>query len=206
MVIITYINQYLLDFNTMPYIREILDLQSQAEMDQAKVTDVLETIQANADMTEAMQNLEVSYATSALATASSLIGRVIEDGSVGDNGEANSYVVSKVENKDGSLYLTTNLITGVEDAIKDTETNKVLKYDSTGLIYDANGEATDVRVSLNSEGRFNYNDDGSLMLLDSDGNVITDEDITSKYVYAGSATIYADKTTTIPMNAITKVE
>jgi hypothetical protein len=37
-------NQYLLDFNTMPYIREILDLQSQAEMDQAKVTDVLETI------------------------------------------------------------------------------------------------------------------------------------------------------------------
>ena len=37
-------NDYLLDFNTMPYIREILDLQSQAEMDQAKVTDVLETI------------------------------------------------------------------------------------------------------------------------------------------------------------------
>ena len=38
------LDQYLLDFNTMPYIREILDLQSQAEMDQAKVTDVLETI------------------------------------------------------------------------------------------------------------------------------------------------------------------
>ena len=37
-------NDYLLDFNTMPYIRELLDLQSQAEMDQAKVTDVLETI------------------------------------------------------------------------------------------------------------------------------------------------------------------
>ena len=38
-------NDYLLDFNTMPYIREILDLQSQSEMDQAKVTDVLETIE-----------------------------------------------------------------------------------------------------------------------------------------------------------------
>jgi len=37
-------NDYLFTFNTMPYIREILDLQSQAEMDQAKVTDVLETI------------------------------------------------------------------------------------------------------------------------------------------------------------------
>ena len=37
-------NEYLLDFNTMPYIREILNLQSQSEMDQAKVTDVLETI------------------------------------------------------------------------------------------------------------------------------------------------------------------
>jgi len=37
-------NDYLLDFNTMPYIRKILDLQSQAEMNQAKVTDTLETI------------------------------------------------------------------------------------------------------------------------------------------------------------------
>ncbi len=37
-------NDYLLDFNTMPYIRKILNLQSQAEMDQAKVTDTLETI------------------------------------------------------------------------------------------------------------------------------------------------------------------
>jgi len=37
-------NDYLLDFKTMPYIRKMLDLQSQAEMDQAKVTDVLETI------------------------------------------------------------------------------------------------------------------------------------------------------------------
>jgi len=38
-------NDYLLDFNTMPYIREILDLQSQKEMDQVQVTDILETIE-----------------------------------------------------------------------------------------------------------------------------------------------------------------
>jgi hypothetical protein len=38
-------NDYLLDFNTMPYIREILELQSQASMDQARVTDILESIE-----------------------------------------------------------------------------------------------------------------------------------------------------------------
>ena len=38
-------NEYLLDFNTMPYIREILELQSQASMDQARVTDILESIE-----------------------------------------------------------------------------------------------------------------------------------------------------------------
>jgi hypothetical protein len=37
-------NDYLLNFKTIPYIRAILDLQSQAEMDQARVTDILETI------------------------------------------------------------------------------------------------------------------------------------------------------------------
>jgi len=38
-------NEYLLDFNTMPYIRKILELQSQEEMDQARVTDILESIE-----------------------------------------------------------------------------------------------------------------------------------------------------------------
>jgi len=38
-------NDYLLDFISIPYIREILDLQAQKDMDHATVLDVLETIE-----------------------------------------------------------------------------------------------------------------------------------------------------------------
>ena len=38
-------NDYLLDFISIPYIRKILDLQAQKDMDHATVLDVLETIE-----------------------------------------------------------------------------------------------------------------------------------------------------------------
>ena len=178
-------------------------------MDSAALMDSqlqMSTIQANQDMSSAMKSLQNSYASSALSTAANMIGHIVEDGSIGDDGLVKSYKVTTVENQDGEIYLKTQQLVGVEDGLKDSTTDSIARYDDTGLIYNSDNTATDYRVSLDTSGRFNYNEDGSIMLLDVDGNVITDAAVTDKYLYAGSAIVYADEVTTMPLNSILEIE
>ena len=178
-------------------------------MDSAALMDSqlqMSTIQSNQDMASSMLSLQSSYATSALATAANMIGHVVEDGSMGDDGLVKSFKVTKVENRDGQLYLQTQQLVGLEDGLKNSSDDSIARYDTAGVIYNADNTATAYRISLDANGRFNYNDDGSIKLLDNDGNVVTDETITSKYSYAGSAIVYASEMTTMPIGNVLKVE
>jgi len=176
-------------------------------MDSAALMDSqlkMSTIQSNQDMATAMVTLQKSYASSALSTAANMIGHSIKTGAVDDKGEDKIYKVVTVDNKDGELYVKAQQFTGVVDGLKNTETDAIAKYDKNGIIYDGT-DATEYRVSLNAEGRFEYNSDGSIKLLNSDNEVVTDEAVTSKYTYGGYSLLYSDDTVEIPLSGITAV-
>jgi len=109
-----------------------------------------------------------------------------------------------VENRDGELYVNVREYTGTKDALQNTETEKYVDYDDNGYILE-DGEKTDIRVSLSSDNRFEYNDDGSLKLLDVDSNVITDETIIAKYKFAASFDLFSEESITLPLNSVTQV-
>ncbi len=177
-------------------------------MDSAALMDSqlqMSSIQANQDMSAAMASLQNAYGASALSTAAAMIGHVIEDGSYGDDGVLNSYKVETIENRDGDLFVNARQMVGMVDALADsTDDNSLVIYDSDGFIYDGDTK-TDNRVSLDGKGRFEFNDDGTLKLLDQDGNVETDTAITEKYLFAGSSVRYAETQSIIAMSSILEV-
>jgi flagellar basal-body rod modification protein FlgD len=163
----------------------------------------MSTIQSNTDMAAAMVALQGSFASSALSTASNMIGRVIEDGSLSSDGLLKSYKVDTIENIDGELYANAKQLTGIVDGLRNTSTEELILYDDAGNIYEGN-EVTDYHVSLN-EGRFEYNDDGSLKILDKNNDLVTDETITDLYEYAGSSITYSDEITVIALGNVQQV-
>ena len=176
-------------------------------MDSAKLMDSqlqMSTIQANQDMASAMTGLQASYAASALSSAANMIGRIVEDGSLSSDGLLKSYKVETVENIDGELFANTREMVGFVDGLKDSSTDELVLYDANGNIYE-NNEMTDYHVSLDADGRFTYNDDGTLQILDTDNEIVTDTAITDKYVYAGSSISYSDETTVIAFSKINEV-
>jgi len=177
-------------------------------MDSAKLMDTqlkMSTIQSNMDMSKSLAALQQSYAASSLATASNMIGRAVQDGSTDDKGQSKLFKVETIENKDGQLYANARQITGMKDGLADSDTKELIMYDADGYIY--NGDTkTNYRIALDANKRFTYNADKTLKILDNNNNVVTDEAITSKYVYAGSSALYADNTTTIPLSSIQEVQ
>jgi len=191
-------------------------------MDSAALMDSqlkMSTIESNMAMSESLNALQQSYAASALSTAANMIGHIIEDGSTNDSGEIKSYAVETVENKDGELYVNARELTGFVDALVNTETEKLTLYDAEGYIYE-DGEKLEYRISLDPDGRFRFNEDGSLKIVDKDNNVITlpeetpeeetdkqkaDREIIERYKYYNSSPVYAEETTVLPLSAITLV-
>ena len=170
-------------------------LDSQMQMSQ---------IQSNTEMAAAMTALQSSYASSALSTASNLIGNIIEDGSEDSDGILKSYRVETIENLDGDLYANAYELIGFTDGLMNSETEELTLYDANGNIYE-DDVVTDYKVSLDSDGRFEYNDDGTLMILDKDSDVVTDSAITDKYTYAGSSIKYSDEVSVIALGNIQQV-
>lgn len=171
----------------------------------------MSTIQANVDMTEAMASLKTSYSNSALSTAAGLIGKTIENGDIDDEGILKSFNVETVENIDGELYVNARQMTGVVDGMKSSEGDEIVKYDANGFFYPlgqedvAEDEKIQYQLDLNEDGRFTYNEDGTIKMKDENGELITDEEILAKYELAGSAFTYADEQTKIPLSSILQV-
>ncbi len=178
-------------------------------MDSAALMDSqlqMSTIEANMAMSESMMALQQSYATTALSTAANIIGNIIEDGSLDDKGIQKSFKVETVENRDGEIYLNTRQLTGLTDNIISVvgDTKTALDYDSEGYIYEGT-DKTDIRIKMTDEGRFEFDANTQAILLDLEGNIITDTDITDKYKYNGTSVDYSSEIATIPMNNIQKV-
>ncbi len=178
-------------------------------MDSAALMDSqlqMSTIESNMAMSESMKALQSSYANSALSTAAGLIGNIIEDGTFGEDGLQKSFKVETVENRDGSMYVNAKQLTGLIDNLvaisddKSTATN----YDTAGYIYE-DGLITDVKIQLTEDGRFDFDDDGNLQLLDENDDAITDQAIIDKYKYSGTSIEYSDEVSTIAMGSILKV-
>jgi flagellar basal-body rod modification protein FlgD len=164
----------------------------------------MSTIESNLAMSDSLKSMQQSYAASALSTAANMIGHTVEDGSTDDNGLLKSYKVETIENQDGELYANVRQITGIADGLMDSQTEKLTLYDADGYIYDGSTK-TNYRLALDHEGRFTYNEDGSLKIVDENNDVVTDEAITSKYIYAGSQALYAENTVSIPLGNIQEV-
>jgi flagellar basal-body rod modification protein FlgD len=176
-------------------------------MDSAALMDSqlkMSTIESNQDMANAMTLMQKSYSNSALSTASNMIGRIVEDGSESADGLLKSYKVETVENKEGELFVNVRQLTGMVDGLKNVETEELILYDDSGNIYE-DGVATDYHVSINADGRFEFNDDGSLKLLDVDNEVVTETAIKDRYIHAGSAPKYSAETTVIALSNIQQV-
>ncbi|BFU77713.1 hypothetical protein ALC152_09280 [Arcobacter sp. 15-2] len=163
----------------------------------------MSTIQSNQDMSAAMTTLQASYANSALSTAANLVGKTVQNGETDDSGDNKVYKVNTIENKNGELYMKVAQMTGIVDGLKNTDTDKISRYDANGVIYE-DGVATEYTLALDSDGRFTYNEDGTLKILDKDNDVIKDAEITDRYVYATSAYTYADPVE-IPLSSVTVV-
>jgi len=194
------------DFLTL-MLEEMKQQDPTSPMDTAALMDSqlqMSTIQSNQDMVSAMTALQASYANSALSTAANMVGHSIKTGEIGDDGEETIYKVATVDNKNGELYVQAQEFIGVIDGLQIKSSEEIAPYDANGFIYE-DGEVTDYRVSLSSEGRFNYNDDGTIMILDEDGAVVTSGDISEKYEYGGYSLQYTDDTVEIPLSSITSV-
>lgn len=173
-------------------------------MDSASLMDSqlkMSTIESNTAMAASISSLQQSFASSALSTAANMIGHIVEDGTTNDKGEVKSYQVENVENKDGELYVNAKELTGIKDALVNAETETLTIYDADGYIYE-DGTKLDYRVALDADGRFTYNDDGSLKIVDTDNQVVEDEAITKKYVYYASSAVYSEESTIIPLGSI----
>jgi len=176
-------------------------------MDSAALMDSqlkMSTIESNQDMAAAMTKMQTAYASSALSTAANMIGHIVEDGSQSSDGLLKSYKVETVENKDGELFVNARELVGIIDGLKDSTTDELVLYDANGNIYDGD-TMTDYHVELDASGRFIYNTDGTLSILDKDNVAITDAAIKEKYVFAGSSIKYAESTNLIALSNIDEV-
>ncbi len=177
-------------------------------MDSAALMDSqlqMSSIQANMDMSTSLLAMQSSYAASALSTAANMIGRTIEDGSIGDDGILKSYTVETVENRDGELFVNARQMVGYVDALVDsTNENSLVICDADGFIYEDEVK-TGNRVALDNIGRFTFNEDGSLKLLDEDNDIITDSEITDKYLFAGSSVKYSETQDIIAMSSVKEI-
>jgi flagellar basal-body rod modification protein FlgD len=179
-------------------------------MDSQKMMDTqlqMSTIEANMEMSKAMTSLQTSYANSALSTAAGLIGNIIEDGTIGEDGLQKSFKVETVENKDGEMFVNARQLVGLIDSVvslDDEGQATAVNYDTGGNIYE-DGVITGVKIKLDEDGRFDFDEDGKIVLLNGSGDVITDSEITDKYKYNGTSVDYANKVTTMAMSSILKI-
>ncbi len=75
----------------------------------------LSTLEANLATVEAMESLQATFQQSALSSASSMIGSIIETSDLDDEGNPKQYSVSSVSMQDGTISVSAYEISGYYD-------------------------------------------------------------------------------------------
>lgn len=166
----------------------------------------MSTINTNQEMIKAMQAMQTAYSQTALANATGIIGKNVEDGNIGEDGVTKAYTVRSIENADGEIKVKAQQILYVEDRVvlqdpTDSTKSSIVNYNVNGEILDDKGNKTGKKIVLTSPGQPLVSD-GKLTILDENNQKITDH----KYSLAGISTaVYSDQLTTLPFSSITKI-
>jgi flagellar basal-body rod modification protein FlgD len=162
----------------------------------------MSSISTNQEMMKVMQSMQTSFNQSSLSNASSVIGKNIEDGNIGEDGVSKAYTVRSVENIDGEIQVKAQQILYLEDRISANDSsNGFLDYNINGEIFDSNGNKTGQKVVLTGPGQPLVSD-GKLTILDSNNEKVSNHG----YTLANSTVpVYSDKLTTIPFSSVIKI-
>ncbi len=175
-----------------------------APMDSQRMMDTqmqMSTINTNLKTIETMETLANTFSQSALANASNVIGKNIEDGNIGENGVNKAYTVRSVESLDGEVTVNAQQILYIEDQVRDKDGDYVF-YNIKGEILDEEGKATGKKVALEDPGKVIIDEKGNPVILDENNEIIED----SGYTVDGSVMpIYSDQITSIPFSTITRI-
>lgn len=165
-------------------------------------------IESNINMSEAMTKLQAAFETSAFAGAANMIGRIadmsveIENEETGLTEEViKEYKIQSIIKQDGELFGKVNEVIGIKDNLY-YEGAKI-EYTSSGFMYE-NGELTDYRIKLDEDGRVITGEDGNPIIMDEDGNQITDETYLSKFAISGTEFEYGEEEI-LPLSSITRL-
>lgn len=162
----------------------------------------MSSISTNQEMMKVMQSMQTSFNQSSLSNASSVIGKNIEDGNIGEDGVSKAYTVRSVENIDGEIQVKAQQILYLEDRISaNNSSNGFLDYNINGEIFDSSGNKTGQKVVLTAPGQPLVSD-GKLTILDANNEKVNNHG----YTLANSTVpVYSDKLTTIPFSSVTKI-
>lgn len=175
-------------------------------MDSAKMLSTqmqMSTIATNQELMKAMQSMQTSFTQSSLSNASSVIGKNVEDGNLGEDGISKAYTVRSVENIDGEIQVKAQQILYLEDRVlsNNPSSNEFLDYNINGEIFDSSGNKTGQKIVLVGPGQPLISG-GKLTVLDANNEKVSDH----KYTLANSTVpVYSDKLTTIPFSSVTKI-
>jgi flagellar basal-body rod modification protein FlgD len=100
------------------YLEELKSQDPTKPMDANQLLDnqlKMSQIQANNDMIASLKALSQSYQTSILSNAVNMIGKVVENDEIGENGVNLSYKIASIEQQDGEVILIGNKIKGLDE-------------------------------------------------------------------------------------------
>ncbi|MFA7020991.1 flagellar hook assembly protein FlgD [Aliarcobacter sp.] len=186
---------------------EELKLQDPTKpMDSAKMLSTqmqMSTLNANMEMIKSLQAIQTAFNQNSLSTATGIIGKNIENGSVNEDGALRAFAVDSIEIIDGEIMVQVSewqyLYNGI--ALKDGDSYKNAKYDEEGNLYDSDGNRTGETIALESLGKPLVKD-GKIVIKDENGEEVSTHD----YVLSGKTQIVlSDESVTIPFSSITKI-
>jgi flagellar basal-body rod modification protein FlgD len=121
---------------------EELKLQDPTKpMDSASMLDSqmqMSSIQTNLSTIEAMESLQNSFSQMALASATDVIGRIVEDGNMGQDGNPKSFQITSVESDEGKVVATGYQVIGYDSesgSLILSEDMSKIDYDNITKIY-----------------------------------------------------------------------
>lgn len=181
----------------------------------------MSTLESNMKMSDSMTKLQMAFESSALAGAANMIGRVadmsVDVPKLDDNGNLiiideetgeyqtenviKEYKIQSIIKEEGELFGKVNEVIGLKDNLY-YEGLKI-EYTSSGFMYE-NGELTNFRLELDENGRIVTDESGNPVVLDEDGEQITDNDYLSKFAISGSEFLLGEEEI-LPLSSITKI-